>query len=656
MERMVDPRVQGKLHAIGVEVMDSKHRFRGFLDILGDMAPALDRMNQGERSAFLLKTFGTEALGGVNAMLTQITGGIKTNTGVTVKGAEAIKYLRDQFENAGGTAAKFREQMLNTFEGQKKLLRGSMETLAIVAGEPFAQVFKPIVGVVVSVVNSLLVVFRGLPAPIKKAFAMFTVIVGTLLSIVGAVISAKASVGLLAIGLKAVGVTFGGFAATLTPAIVAVGLLAVAIAGLVLAFRNNLGGIADYASEAWGRITLGFQGLVQLFEQGGFSGAVRNELNQAENLGLKAFLINVYLWGNRIRNLLSGIATGFSQGIEAARPSIDVFVGALRRVGLALGFLSEQDSATVAGAKFERFGSIGVLVGKALATAFEFLVQVMTIVARVAEGVANGWHWVTAGAGLVSNALTQLGVQFSDVMNYLTATTSASSLNGSAWSMLGSVISFVIGLIVTAIGILVSAVSAAVSVISAAIQATISVFSGLADVVTGVVFMVGGIINGRWSDIWTGMKLVVFGVVDAIMGAVFELGGAVAGVIDSMAGLFGSSTKMQVGVRAIRDAIRNKTVNSWGLEDLSFSPASQAVTPIAPGPGSPVPATGAMPAVAAARAAAAQPPPTSPSASQGAPQTPVVVQLQVDGQTLATAVHRADKDNATRSFSPVPSY
>ena len=34
----------------------------------------------------------------------------------------------------------------------------------------------------------------------------------------------------------------------------------------------------------------------------------------------------------------------------------------------------------------------------------------------------------------------------------------------------------------------------------------------------------------------------------------------------------------------------------------------------------------------------------------------VTVNLQVDGQTLATAVHRADRDAATRSFSPVPAY
>ncbi len=60
-----------------------------------------------------------------------------------------------------------------------------------------------------------------------------------------------------------------------------------------------------------------------------------------------------------------------------------------------------------------------------------------------------------------------------------------------------------------------------------------------------------------------------------------------------------------------------------------------------------------MPAVAAMGAQAA---PITVQAPPAPPSPPVTVNLQVDGQTLATAVHRADRDAATRSFSPVPAY
>jgi len=652
MERLADPQVQQRLRGIGVAVVDSRGGFRAFLDVLGDMAPALDRMSESQRSAFLLQAFGREALGGVNAILTQVTSGIRTNTGETVRGAQAIAYLRDQFENAGGTAARFREQMLNTFEGQKRLLAGSLETLAIVAGEPFAQVFRPLVTIVVDVVNAVLGVFRQLPAPVKRAFAAFVVGAGAVVAMVGAVIAAKAGIALLIIGLKAAGITIGGLLATILPAVLIFGVLALAVAGFVVAFRNNVGGIADFFQGVGARISLAFRGLTQLFDQGGFSGAVRDELNRAENQGLKDFLINVFLWVNRIRNFFSGIATGFSAGVEAARPTIDAFLNALRRLGTALGFLSERDDAGTASSRFREFGLTGERVGRVLATVFELIVQAMTAVVEVAEGVAQGWEWISAGGSVLWSALSQLGSKIQEVINYMFGSTSATQQNGSAWTALGNVIAFVIGWIISAIGVLVSIVSAAVAVISAAIQIVMSVFSGLADVITGVVFIIGGIFTGSWSDIWLGMKLVAFGVVDAIIGVVLELAGAIAGVVDALTGLFGEGTHWQQGIRDFRDSLRADMAEGMGVQDLTFT---RPTRPGTAAPGAPASdAMSSMPAVAAMTPAVPASFPMTPAAPPASP--PITVNLQVDGTTLATAVHRADRDSATRSFSPVPAY
>ncbi len=252
MERMADPEVQKKLRGIGVSVVDAHGSFRGFLDVVGEMSPRLERMSEAQRSAFLLSAFGREALGGLSAVMTQVTNGIRTNTGETLRGGAAIAYLRQQFDSAGGTAARFRDQMLNTFEGQKKLLGGSLETLAIVIGEPFAQVFKPIVSAVVEVVNGLLGVLRQLPAPVKKAFAGFAVAAGAVIATVGAVIAVKAGVALLAVGLKVLGVTAAGLMSTMLPAIATVALLGLVVAGFVYAVRNNLGGLGDFVHRLWG--------------------------------------------------------------------------------------------------------------------------------------------------------------------------------------------------------------------------------------------------------------------------------------------------------------------------------------------------------------------------------------------------------------------
>jgi len=379
---------------------------------------------------------------------------------------------------------------------------------------------------------------------------------------------------------------------------------------------------------------------------------VRDELNRAENQGLKDFLINVFLWVNRIRNFFAGIATGFSAGIEAARPTIDAFLNALRRLGTALGFLSERDDAGTASSRFREFGLTGERVGRVLATVFELIVQAMTAVVEVAEGVAQGWEWISAGGSVLWSALSQLGSKIQEVINYMFGSTSATQQNGSAWTALGNVIAFVIGWIISAIGVLVSIVSAAVAVISAAIQIVMSVFSGLADVITGVVFIIGGIFTGSWSDIWMGMKLVAFGVVDAIIGVVLELAGAIAGVVDALTGLFGEGTHWQQGIRDFRDSLRADMAEGMGVQDLTFT---RPTRPGTAAPGAPASdAMSSMPAVAAMTPAIPASFPMTPAAPPASP--PITVNLQVDGTTLATAVHRADRDSATRSFSPVPAY
>jgi len=162
----------------------------------------------------------------------------------------------------------------------------------------------------------------------------------------------------------------------------------------------------------------------------------------------------------------------------------------------------------------------------------------------------------------------------------------------------------------------------------------------------------GGIFTGSWSDIWMGMKLVAFGVVDAIIGVVLELAGAIAGVVDALTGLFGGGTHWQQGIRDFRDSLRADMAEGMGVQDLSFT------RPTRPGAATPgVPASDAMssmPAVAAMTPAIPASFPMTPAAPLASP--PVTINLQVDGTTLATAVHRADRDSATRSFSPVPAY
>jgi len=435
MERMADPQVQKKLRGIGVSVVDAHGAFRGFLDIVSDMGPRLQRMTDAQRSAFLLSAFGREALGGLSAVMTQVTNGVRTNTGETLRGAVAIAYLREQFANAGGTAARFRDQMLNTFAGQKQLLGGSLETLAIVLGEPFAQVFKPIVTAVVDAINGLLGVLRRLPAPVKHAFAGFVTAAGAVIATVGAVIAVKAGIALLLIGLKALGITAAGLATTLLPAIAAVAALGLVIAGLAYAVRHNLGGLGDLVQRVWAKVTLGFEALVQLFEQGGFSGAVRAELGRAENTGLKRFLITLYQVAFRVGRVWDGLVAGFTFALDDAAPAFEVLGATLKELGAALLELFQAITGQAAGLPSDEYRGFGELVGAALAGIVKWTAAAITVTVSFFTSLVKGATLVAQVFGVV---FTNLYESFATVRTFLTDL--ATSIRGAFVSLTDGVI------------------------------------------------------------------------------------------------------------------------------------------------------------------------------------------------------------------------
>lgn len=204
MERMVKTDTQRALKKIGVQVVDSEGNFREFLSIIEDLAPALDKMTVAQRGKFLQETFGAESLAGLNAILGQVSTGLKTSTGETVKGAEAIAFLRQQFRGANGVAEEFSKKLLDTAAGQKKLLRGSLETLAVVAGESFSQALRPAVELTIRLVNGLIGAIQRAPKWVKKLGVALFLFGSVLLLVVGALITLGAVFPLLAAGFALV--------------------------------------------------------------------------------------------------------------------------------------------------------------------------------------------------------------------------------------------------------------------------------------------------------------------------------------------------------------------------------------------------------------------------------------------------------------------
>lgn len=455
MERMVDPKVQRAIRGLGAEVVDANTgAFRPFLDIVTDMQPALSRMTDSQRAAWLQATFGREALGGFNAIMQQLTTGVRGANGEMLTGAAAVAELRRQMEEAGGTAARFSDARLNTLTGQLQLLRGSAQTLAIVLGEPIAQVLKPLVSAFLDAFNQVLGFFRSLPDGVKKAVGASVLAFGGLLVALGGFISSAGGIAILVVSLKAIAATLGTVALALAPVLVAFGLLTVGIIGLAFVIKRDVGGIGTLFTQTFEKVKLGFNAIVQLFQQGGFSGAVMEELNKAENAGIKRFAINVFAFAHRITQFFRGIGEGFDTVLAGMGPVVDRFLVALRRLGQSFGFVGDGIDE-VAGTPSQRFMAMGARIGTFLGGFVETVVEVVTALADFARGVIDtgkaAIEWFMPVWEAVGESLQALGEEFMNLFTHLGLVNEGAENGQTAWKTVGDVIG---GLVVGAFGVL----------------------------------------------------------------------------------------------------------------------------------------------------------------------------------------------------------
>jgi len=282
-----DQRAQAAVTELGVDVFDQQTgKMRSLLDIMGDFNKATKSLTDQQRLAKVQTAFGARGLLAFNAISQATFKTMRDGKRVTLEGAEAIAAMRMEMDNAEGTAASFRDALLDTFEGQKTLLAGTLETIAIAVGEPFAKVFKPLVGVVVSGLNAMLQLFNAIPASVKNGFAAFFTVGSAALLVAGL---GAALLALIPI-IKATAVGAAIFALPFIKIIAVVALVVGALFVLRRAWTSNFAGIQDAVLPILEKISLAFRSLFELFTTGQISGALATDLLRAENKGVFRFV------------------------------------------------------------------------------------------------------------------------------------------------------------------------------------------------------------------------------------------------------------------------------------------------------------------------------------------------------------------------------
>jgi len=124
-------------------------------------------------------------------------------------------------------------------------------------------------------------------------------------------------------------------------------------------------------------IKLVFEGLVQVFSQGGFSGAVRKELDSAENSGIKKFVIRVYMLFGRLRVFFEGIASGFMKAWDVVGPKFITLFESLKAIAVSLFNVFASEGDEVATSSMNSWRVWGDTLGNAIGTVLDWTVSLV---------------------------------------------------------------------------------------------------------------------------------------------------------------------------------------------------------------------------------------------------------------------------------------
>ena len=398
----------------GVDIADAQGNVRNFLDIVNDLEKAGRRFGTAERLAKLTKTVGRFGKTAVVAIGAQLSKGIKDAEGNILKGADAIAFLRNEITGASGTAKEFRERLLDTFKGQKILLKGSLQTLAVSLGEPLAAALKPLVSLTIGAVNTIIKFIEGIPKPIKEVIGKLTLVFGALLTSGGIIALLIAAGTLLAGALKAIALG-AGIALTIFAALgAALGTVVLVFKAYDVATRSAIDK-TNFLTRAWDKLKLAFVAVSALITGKPISKAVVDDLQKAENEGVFNFVQSIGRLMIRAKRFFGGLSAGFSAIFRTAKPVFDALFESFHELGKALGFGGDAFN-DFAGGPVEGFVRAGFRIGRAVAIAIKVLVRGLTFVISLVAGVIKGAKAVFSFFSPLINVLVaSFGALFTEV-------------------------------------------------------------------------------------------------------------------------------------------------------------------------------------------------------------------------------------------------
>lgn len=534
-------------------------------DAQGTIFKVLEALSQKPKElqvSLLSEMFGQESIGAIAPLL------------------KNMDNLRQAF-GLVGDAANYAGSMQNEFDVRSKttenalqLLSNRLTNLAIAVGNAFL----PAIGGAASVLGGFVDILRAAAeTKVGQAILQIAGAFGTALAAVTALSAAMwffSAVGpMITKVLLPVKAALLGLSAPVLAVIAALGLL-------YAAWRTNFGGMADYLSDAWQKITLTVRGVLAVFQNlKDGSGEIRGELaTQIKASGLTGLVTTI----SRVVYRIQALFRGFRDALSASFERIQVIFLPLRMavaelmqtLGGLFGLFTGNE-ITSATSSWEAFGAtLGELAGGVL------------------EGLAQAFAWIIEGiqqfATIIGYALGWVSTLCSGLFTLTGATSAANdSADPTSWAALGKMLGVVlasvaavrVGLVayrgaMMAVSVATKAFAAAQMIVNAALRMSpiglvITLITALA-AAAGYLMSRWGDISAWWSELWDGIGAALDNAWGAITGALSGLGASL------LSGLQGAWAGVTGWLSGAAEAVASTLSGAWdrateGLSSLGTS-------------------------------------------------------------------------------------
>lgn len=390
-----------QMQKLGIHLEDSKGKFVGMPNLIGQFNKELKGMSKAEKLANIAGIVGTESASGFLALMEA--------------GPKKMSKFTKSLEESDGASAKAAKRMKDNLKGSLEQLGGAFESLGIIIGNMFSPILRKLADSISWVVEKL----NGMPRGIQIALVSLTALAaaigpivfafGAFISVIG---SAMTTLGPLLIGIsKAGGVMaflsgkvatairmFPMLGSAITLATGPVGWIVAGIAAfgvaLVVAykksetFRNIVNKAVTGVMNVFKAAKIALQGFFQLFKGNGQDGVITLS---------KIFPPDIVVG---ITNFANKVKATFFQVVNAIK-------GFATQIGSQLSVFWKQNGTQIT----QAVKNIGQVIGTVFSTIWNFVIKpIMTLIWNLMKIIWPGIKWLVKSVwdnikGVISGAL-----------------------------------------------------------------------------------------------------------------------------------------------------------------------------------------------------------------------------------------------------------